>query len=236
MSDSASKAPQDFRALLMIACVFALVGGFTDAYSYLSYHRVFANAQTGNVVLFAVFASGRDWHQALHYLPPIGAFALGVATAKLLDFKMERHASTATVLCQGLECGVLFAIAVAGKWMPFGWAVPLLSFCSALQNTSFDAIGPWKFNTAMTTGNLRSAVAGATLWLLGKEPENNRRSAVVAFSVMGCFLMGGLLGGLGTRWLGPHSLGLCVVLVFGGLVLTLRERTRQKGGTGSVPS
>ena len=35
--------------------------------------------------------------------------------------------------------------------------VPLISFVATLQNTSFDRVGPWPFNSAMTTGNLRNA-------------------------------------------------------------------------------
>jgi uncharacterized membrane protein YoaK (UPF0700 family) len=38
-----------------------------DAFSFLAYDHVFANAQTGNVVLFAVFASAGDWSHAARY-------------------------------------------------------------------------------------------------------------------------------------------------------------------------
>ena len=41
---------ESFRA----AAVLALAGGFLDAYTYLCRGQVFANAQTGNMVLLAV--------------------------------------------------------------------------------------------------------------------------------------------------------------------------------------
>ena len=43
--------------MFAIASLFAIVGGFLDAYSYLARGRVFAGAQTGNVVLFGVRAA-----------------------------------------------------------------------------------------------------------------------------------------------------------------------------------
>jgi uncharacterized membrane protein YoaK (UPF0700 family) len=73
---------RDVSGSLIIGCVFTAAGGYMDAYSYLAHGHVFANAQTGNVVFFAVFASGGEWVQALRHLPPVAAFASGVAVAK----------------------------------------------------------------------------------------------------------------------------------------------------------
>jgi uncharacterized membrane protein YoaK (UPF0700 family) len=50
--------------MFAIACLFAVVGGFLDTYSYLARGHVFANAQTGNVVLFGVRAAAGDWTSA----------------------------------------------------------------------------------------------------------------------------------------------------------------------------
>ena len=41
-----------------VAAVLALVGGFLDIYTYLLRGGVFANAQTGNIVLLAANLSG----------------------------------------------------------------------------------------------------------------------------------------------------------------------------------
>ena len=38
-----------------LTAILAIVGGFLDAYSYLMRGHVFANAQTGNIVLFGVY-------------------------------------------------------------------------------------------------------------------------------------------------------------------------------------
>ena len=95
------------RSLLAIACVFAIVGGYTDAYSYLAHGHVFANAQTGNVVFVGVYASGGEWGQAARHLPPIAAFILGVAVAHLLGVKSQKREFRATLACQSFELAIL---------------------------------------------------------------------------------------------------------------------------------
>ena len=41
--------------------LLALVGGFLDAYTYLCRGNVFANAQTGNIVLFGAKLAKKDF-------------------------------------------------------------------------------------------------------------------------------------------------------------------------------
>ena len=65
---------ESFRATAMLA----VAGGFLDAYTYLCRGQVFANAQTGNMVLLAIRLAEGSWAQAFHYLMPILAFALGI--------------------------------------------------------------------------------------------------------------------------------------------------------------
>ena len=63
---------------LFLAALLAVVGGFLDAYSYLLRGGVFANAQTGNIVLLGVYLQRGNFNMVIHYLVPIAAFAVGV--------------------------------------------------------------------------------------------------------------------------------------------------------------
>ena len=65
-------------------CIRDRTGGFLDAYTYLIRGGVFANAQTGNIVLLGVRLMEGDWGGAGHYLVPILAFAAGVLAAELI--------------------------------------------------------------------------------------------------------------------------------------------------------
>lgn len=46
-----------------LTAILAIVGGFLDAYSYLMRGHVFANAQTGNIVLFGVYLEKEILHR-----------------------------------------------------------------------------------------------------------------------------------------------------------------------------
>lgn len=63
-------------------------------------------------------------------------------------------------------------------------------FCAALQNTSFGALEPLKFDDAMTTGNLRTGTSAMVFWLTGRDAERNRGQPVVSFTIFVCFLGG----------------------------------------------
>ncbi|WP_140916424.1 YoaK family protein, partial [Listeria monocytogenes] len=44
-----------------LGLLLALAGGFMDAYSYIERGQVFANAQTGNILLFGINISEGNW-------------------------------------------------------------------------------------------------------------------------------------------------------------------------------
>ena len=207
----------------MIEAVFTSVGGFLDAYAYLAHGHVFANAQTGNVVLLAVASMTGDWAQAGRHIPPIAACALGVSAAKLLGVQKQKVTYRATLMCQAIELAVLILLLFCGHLMPQWLIVPTLSFVAALQITSFDMLGPFRFNSAMTTGNLKSVVSGITAALLGEDTSANW--AGVSVSAVACvsFLFGALFGAFWTRRHPVHALFPCVLLVLVGLALTWHE-------------
>lgn len=75
-----------------LTAILAIVGGFLDSYSYLMRGHVFANAQTGNIVLFGVNLQKRDFTQAFYYFVPILAFAVGVILVEVIKyFYKEEH-------------------------------------------------------------------------------------------------------------------------------------------------
>ena len=66
----------------IVSVFLALGGGFQDAYTYMVRDHVFANAQTGNVVLMSTHLFGGEWAAALRYLLPLLAFVAGVLVAE----------------------------------------------------------------------------------------------------------------------------------------------------------
>ena len=56
---------------IRLGAILALSGGFMDAYSYMERGEVFANAQTGNMLLFGVHLSQGDFQNTMKYLFPV---------------------------------------------------------------------------------------------------------------------------------------------------------------------
>jgi uncharacterized membrane protein YoaK (UPF0700 family) len=218
---------RSLSGMFAIASVFAIVGGFLDAYSYLARGGVFANAQTGNVVLFGVRAAAGNWTSACKTLPSILAYMCGVAVARLLRVRPQKRTFRATLMCQALELLVLLVLLFFGRFVPDLCAVSLIAFSAALQNTSFSNIGPWQFNSAMTTSNLRNAVSGWVQLALGETDPKLRGEAIIGSAIFLCFVTGTLLGGVCTLRLPAYPLLPAVVLAAAGTLLTMRERKRK---------
>jgi uncharacterized membrane protein YoaK (UPF0700 family) len=212
--------------LLVIACLFAAAGGYMDAYSYLTHGHVFANAQTGNFVFFSIYASGGQWGRAARHLPPIVAFSLGVVVSKLLSVHSHKDSFRVALLCQGIELSILTALVVVGDRLPNASVVPIISFVAALQNTSFDRVGPWPFNSVMMTGNLRDATSGLVLWIAGRETVENRRKAITLGLICTSFVVGALGGGGYIRLGVGHALVPCLAIVAVGFLLSWRKHRR----------
>ena len=54
----------------LTAVFLSLSGGLQDAYTYLFRGKVFANAQTGNIVLLSAHIMDGQWGMVLHYFIP----------------------------------------------------------------------------------------------------------------------------------------------------------------------
>ena len=65
------------------AIFLTLSGGFQDAYTYCFRDEVFANAQTGNIVLMSSYLFQGTWSSALRYFIPLCFFISGIFCAEV---------------------------------------------------------------------------------------------------------------------------------------------------------
>jgi len=141
-----------------IYMILALSGGCMDAYSYLNRGRVFANAQTGNMLLFGVNCADRNISDALRYLWPVLAFAAGIMLSDLIRYKIQPQRLHWRQFSVMLEMAVIFLVC----WLPQDLNSPanvLTSFVCGLQVESFRSVHGNAMATTMCIGNLRSATA-----------------------------------------------------------------------------
>lgn len=179
----------------VVAALLAAAGGFLDAYTYLCRGGVFANAQTGNMVLLALRAAEGRWQEAAAYLAPILAFALGVLVAEGVRARCPaqgrfhwRH----WVL--GVEILALGGTALIPNGAWDGVVNVTVSFVCALQVEAFRKVRGQPFASTMCTGNLRSGTEALYHGAMTRDRALLRRSGYY-FGVIVCFLLGAALGG-----------------------------------------
>ena len=107
---------------LRAGLVPAVTGGYLDAYTYLCRGHVFANAETGNMVLLGINLVTGQWSAAVKYIPPIFClFFLAGAVAEWMRGRgawPERQAALAPAGA-ALELAVLLAavsLPLGGGW------------------------------------------------------------------------------------------------------------------------
>ena len=175
---------------LIMGMLLALVGGYLDAYTYITRDGVFATAQTGNTVLFAVRAASPEYNGALQNIPPFLAFIAGVIVAEHLKARLvDKHRRAVLAL----ECIILFIVG----WLP--GSVPNMiitisvAFVSSLQIGTFNKLGEWNYNSTITTGNLRTAASASYGWFVNHNEEGKKK--FIAFvAIIISFISGALLG------------------------------------------
>jgi len=195
-----------------IALLLAFAGGYIDAYTWIV-HGVMANAQTANLVLLWVYGSIGDWTKALHFVPPILAFAVGIVIAAWLRRATGDRASAISTL---LEIVVLIAIGILHNRLPDLAGTLGISFVAAMQTAVFTRCEGATYSSVMITGNLRQAIEGVFAAISGG--GSFRRSGVFA-ALCGTFGLGAAVGAFATKQSPNLALGVPVIAL---LIVLLR--------------
>lgn len=209
---------------LLSATLLASTGGLLDTVVYTLHGHVFANAMTGNAILFGITALGGNWMQAVRHLAPIIAFILGVAASRYLRLLPQFHASIAVLL---LEMLVLFAAGLLKSSFPELAFTSIIAFTSAFQVSTFRLVGRFVYNSTFITGNLRTAAESFVNQFVVADPIQRRHEAAQSrklFIICGFFLAGALLGAWSAPHLGNRSLWLAEPLLLGAVARTLYLR------------
>ena len=179
---------------LHLGMLLAAVGGFLDAYTYLSRGKVFANAQTGNLVLLGIRAFEGDWQTALHYVVPVCAFVLGVVLAESIRFRRDRFM---TLHWRQLVLIQEIAFLLIVGFLPHSvdpLANALVSFVCAMQVHTFHKVHGHAYASTMCIGNLRCASEALSEYL----HSHDRRSFEAARTYFGVILVFAAGAGLGS--------------------------------------
>ena len=202
------------------ALFLSVSGGLQDVYTYLYRGKVFANAQTGNIVLMAVKLFAGEWGEALRYLMPLCAFALGIFVAEFIRLKLKRmqwlHWRQLVVL---FEILLLFVVGFFPQELNL-LANSLVSFSCAMQVQSFRKVNGYAFASTMCIGNLRSGTDALSVFVRTGNKASLRKAGyyfgIILFFAIGAGIGGNLsmLFGIHTIWISSALLSISVLLMF----------------------
>jgi uncharacterized membrane protein YoaK (UPF0700 family) len=213
--------------------LLSTAGGFLDAFTWIAHGGVFANAQTGNVVLLGLFAALGDWAQAARHVPPIAAFVVGVLAAHQLRAVAERRGwPHIAPIGLAAEIAVIAVAALLPASAPDLPVVLAIAFVAALQASCFLKVEGFAYSSVVTTTNLRHMADG--LFDAATPPRDPQalRQAWVFAAVATCFAIGAAAGAFTTTRLVNRALAVPIALLLLALLLCRARPTSALGRLG----
>ncbi len=207
---------QDNTERLTAACLLSVAGGFLDIYTYLFRGRVFANAVTGNMVLFGYQLAEMQWLSSLKYLLAILSYAAGVFAAESLHNRLPKFANMIwhqLILLLEISCLLIVFFIPQGR---LDFAVnALIAFVCAMQVQTFRRVHGLPFASTMCTGNLRSGTEALFRGLICADTGGVPK-ALHYYGVIVCFISGAVIGAILLK-----NFGMTVLLLVPACLLTV---------------
>ena len=212
---------------MAVSACLAAVGGFLDVYTYLTRGGVFANAQTGNLVLFGISAAERKPERVLYYLIPVVAFFFGVLATEAFKRRFsDEEFGCWQKISVAVELVLLLAVGLLPAGVPDAAVNVTISFVSSMQINSFRKVSGLPYASTMCTGNLRSGTEQLCLFLFDRRTDALPKS-LRYFAIIAVFCLGAASGTLLTGLWGEKSVLVCCALLLAVLGIILRD---ERGG------
>lgn len=214
---------------MTLAVLLTLAGGLQDAYSYNCRDKVFANAQTGNIVLLGQNLAEGNWNVALHYLIPLLAFISGVYVAVRIQYVCKEnekiHWRQIVLVIQIVLLGL---VGLFPQSMNIA-ANALMSFSCAMQVNAFRKFHGIPCATTMCIGNMRSATEMLCKYHVTGKPELKKKSMHYYFVIL-IFAVGAAMGAVLSGWMGERTIWIAAGLLLAGFILMFIKEDRGEVG------
>lgn len=209
--------------------LLSLSGGCMDAYSYLFRGEVFANAQTGNMLLFGVYLANREISYALNHLWPVLAFTGGIILSEIINAKksfIKLHWRQISVI---IEIVILTMVAFFSKEAD-ALANILISFACGIQVESFRKIHGNAIATTMCIGNLRSGTYNLDKYFNTHDKEYLKK-ACIYYGIIVSFVIGAIIESMLLRSFGSCAIFFSTAMLLGALIIMFKSENPDDGDT-----
>ena len=207
----------------LMSAFIILSGGLQDAYTYCCRDKVFANAQTGNIVLMSTHLFAGDWAGVFRYFVPLISFMAGIFVAECVHRRykcMEKvHWRQLIILA---EIVLLFFVGFLPQEVNT-FANALVSFVCAMQVQTFRKVRGHAYASTMCIGNMRSGMDSLCSWVLNRNPAALKKS-LYYWGIILLFALGAGLGSLTLDLCGAKAIWFsCLLLAVSFCLMFLKE-------------
>ena len=206
----------------LMSAFIILSGGLQDAYTYCCRDKVFANAQTGNIVLMSTHLFAGDWAGVFRYFVPLISFMAGIFVAECVHRRykcMEKvHWRQLIILA---EIVLLFFVGFLPQEVNT-FANALVSFVCAMQVQTFRKVNGYGYASTMCIGDLRSGTESLSVYIR-EHQKGALRKAMHYYGIILIFAVGAGAGGICSMQIGVHAIWISCVLLLAGCLLMIKE-------------
>ena len=195
----------------LTAAFLSISGGLQDAYTYICRGEVFANAQTGNIVLLSQSLVERKWYT--------------VAEGIRQKYKnVQRiHWRQLVLLMEMLLLLVVGFLPTACDLL----ANAMVSFACAMQVQTFRKVNGYAFASTMCIGNIRSGMESLCVYGKTKDKEKLYKAGHY-LGIIGMFAVGAAVGGHLILLLHERTIWVsCGLLFVGFLLMFIKEELEE---------
>ena len=202
-----------------LSAVLSFSGGLQDAYTYNVRGNVFANAQTGNVVLMSQNFMLGNWSSGVYYMLPLISFAAGVFITEQIEYRYKNskriHWRQLILLIEIILLGLVGFMSTNMNIL----ANMLVSFTCAMQIQTFKKVHGYGYASTMCIGNLRSGTESFSHYIRNKDNASLNK-ALHFFGIIVVFAIGAGIGGIisgvlytKTIWISPILLTVVSIMM-----------------------
>lgn len=205
-----------------LSALLSFSGGLQDAYTYNVRGNVFANAQTGNVVLMSQNFMMGKWNNGIHYMLPLVSFAAGVFITEQIEYRYKNsrgvHWRQIVLLIEILLLGLV-------GFMPADFNIManmLVSFTCAMQVQAFRKVHGYGYASTMCIGNLRSGTESLSRFLRSRDRASLNK-ALHFFGIILVFAVGAGVGGVLSHVFFARTIWISMLLLIVVTVMMIKD-------------
>lgn len=195
---------------LLITLFLTFIGGFLDAYTYLLYDKIFANTQTGNIILFTINLVDGNIKNAFYRFLPIVAFCIGIFVAQYNIYKFSEDKKYVKItLCINAIITIFIGVGIFKEH--YIVITCLVSFICSTMIGVFKKSEGHAFAPVMCTGNLRSLMEFLFSYLVYKE-KSHKKICLKYFNIILTFCFGVGFGIICVNYLRHYAIFICSLI------------------------